>query len=107
VRSDNFLNSDGAVRLPNPVEAARAWFTTPQARDWKDGKSPKSHGRHSDSVGVQVSKAGHKGYLNPQFVELLMGYQTDWTELSALATRWFRPKRGKRSDNSCSEVQSD
>ena len=40
---------------------------------------------------------GEKGHLNPQFVELLMGFPNDWTALNDLVTPWFLSKRGKHS----------
>jgi len=36
------------------------------------------------------------GSLNPEFVEWLMGYPIGATELSVLATAWFRSVRVKR-----------
>jgi hypothetical protein len=72
-------------------------YPTPTSRDWKDGLTPKPHGRHSPSVAVAVAEAGHPGFLNPQFVEVLMGYSIGWTALEDWATQWFRSKRGRRS----------
>lgn len=37
------------------------------------------------------------GQLNPQWVEWLMGYRTEYTELDALATAWFHSKSERRS----------
>jgi hypothetical protein len=79
---------------PSLTNRAVNW-PTPQARDWKDGFTPMRHGQHSDSVSVVVAGLGHKGYLNPQFVEVLMGFQIGWTNLSALVMEWFRNKRKK------------
>lgn len=39
------------------------------------------------------------GYLNPKWVEWLMGYSAGWTGLEPWAMRWFRRKRGKRSSD--------
>jgi hypothetical protein len=70
---------------------------TPAARDWKDGLTPRPHGRHSDSVAVAVAveKTGHQGYLNPQFIEAIMGWPTEATACASWATEWFRSKRAK------------
>ena len=35
------------------------------------------------------------GYLNPTWVEWLMGYPSEWTVLEDWAMQWYRPKRGK------------
>lgn len=76
--------------------ATHGMLSTPTARDWKDGKNPKQHGRHSPSIGIQMAQNGHKGYLNPQFVEMMMGYGTGWTALEDWAMQWFHSKPKKR-----------
>lgn len=43
-----------------------------------------------------VKPGGPVMSLNLGWVEWLMGYPAGWTELSAWAMQWFRPKRGKR-----------
>lgn len=95
-------SSDGAKGGPNqtqhgePTLAALAVrLPTPCARDGKDGLTPKRHGNHSPSVAVAVAENGHPGYLNPRFVEVMMGYPIGWVRLSAWGTRLF-PKRRKR-----------
>ncbi len=41
---------------------------------------------------------GHpKGSLNPEWVELAMGYRIGWSEIGDLEMQWFRSKRGKHS----------
>lgn len=84
---------------PSLVSRAVGW-PTPQARDAKDGLTPKRHGRHSPSVAVAVAESGHPGYLNPQFVEVLMGYPIGWTVCADWATPLFRKQRGKLSAGS-------
>ncbi len=67
-------------------------FPTPAARDWKDnGKSPAELERNSQTL---ASIAG--GQLNPQWVEWLMGYLPEWTELSPSVIALFPKQRGKR-----------
>lgn len=83
----------GNLQLP----AAACRFPTPQARDWKDGLDPKPHGFHSPSVAVHVAADGHPGYLNPQFVEMLMGYPVGWSNLNRLGMPWSRRRSRKRS----------
>jgi hypothetical protein len=51
-------------------------FPTPTARDWKDNASPSEYNRNTPTLATHAG-----GQLNPQFVEWLMGYETEWTEL--------------------------
>jgi hypothetical protein len=99
--------SDGSKGGPNQslhgepsLTSLAVSFPTPAARDGKDGWTPKRHGRHSPSVAVAVAVAvaesGHRGFLNPRFVEVLMGLPIGWTRLEDWATAWFRSQRGKR-----------
>lgn len=95
---------DGAKGGPNQnhhgkpsITALAMKLPTPAARDGKDGLTPSQHGQHSPSVGVAVAAAGHPGYLNPRFVEVMMGWPIGWTALESWATEWFRRRRGKRS----------
>jgi hypothetical protein len=101
--------SDGEKGGPNqnlhgePSLAALAVrMPTPCSRDGKDGLTPNRHGRHSPSVAVAVAVAesGHRGYLNPRFVEVMMGYPIGWTALEDWATQWLLKVRGKRSCDS-------
>lgn len=67
-------------------------FPTPTARDWRDnGKSPAELARNSTTLATQAG-----GQLNPQWVEWLMGYPTEWTGLKDWAMQWFRCKPEKR-----------
>jgi hypothetical protein len=49
-------------------------------------------GKHGLSLAAQVG-----GYLNPTWVEWLMGYPPEWTVLEDWAMQWFRSKRKQRS----------
>lgn len=95
--------SDGEKGSPNqklhgePSLAARAVrLPTPCSRDGKDGCTPSQHGSDS-KLAVTVSERGHSGYLNPAFVEVMMGIPIGWTALEHWAMQYVRPKRGKRS----------
>lgn len=68
--------------------ARRGLIPTPMARDWKA-----SGGANRESPDLSFTMGG---YLNPQFVEEIMGYQINHTALEPWATQWFQPKRGKR-----------
>lgn len=83
-----------------PMVAAALARPTPTARDWKGQDTPSTHGNHSPSLDLKVSSAGHTGYLNPRFVEVMMGWIIGATRLECWATEWFRPKRAKRSSAS-------
>lgn len=70
----------------------KAQYPTPAAMDWKDnGKSPSELARNSTTL---ATKAG--GYLNPEWVEWLMGYKIGHTELNALVTPLYRYKSKRR-----------
>ena len=60
---------------------ARTMWPTPKARDWKDGTSEGTKGRHSPDLGKVVGQSKTSGSLNPQWVEWLMGYPEGWTDL--------------------------
>ena len=57
---------------------------TPTAHLFKEGGYPAEHNRDTPTIHVVVG-AKHSGknpkYLNPQFVEWMMGFPQDWTEL--------------------------
>lgn len=77
------------------------YLPTPKARDWKDCGSKEAQQRQMQkrdypSLAVVVG-AQSGGSLNPSWVEWLMGYQTEWTALSAWAMQWFRSRQGRRS----------
>lgn len=78
---------------PSLVSIAVNW-PTPQARDWKDGLTPWPHGRHSPSVAV----AGHQGYLNPAFVEVMMGWPIGSTVSESWVTESSHFARKSRSN---------
>lgn len=71
-------------------EAVKTW-ATPQARDWKSGKSSaETYAGNSRPLSEQVGLAEDGGQLNPQWVEWLMGWPVGWTELKPLATGKFQ-----------------
>jgi len=61
----------------------------PLARDWKGPTN-----RRSKTVPDIVKKNG--GKLSPQFVEQLMAYPLEWTELKVLGTQSYQNKQDKR-----------
>jgi len=61
-------------------QAVRDSFSTPVARMWKDnGTSPSELNRNSETLAVQAG-----GKLNPTWVEWLMGWPLQWTDLKPL-----------------------
>lgn len=99
-------SSGAQIRYGLEGLARRNLLPTPQARDFKDGLNPRRHGMHSPSVAVAVAVAeqGFQGYLNPQFVEAMMGLPIDATELEPWATDGFRKQREKRSSDLLEEI---
>lgn len=86
----------GMARPSLETMARRNLWPTPRASDGAKG-GPNQRGSKGQQVNLSAQAGGS---LNPQWVEWLMGYQIEWTELSASATAWFRSKRVSRSKNS-------
>ena len=63
-------------------EARKAW-ATPQGRDYKEGSDPSPHGLGQISLPQQVcgQVKATTGKLNPTWVESLMGFPPNWTQL--------------------------
>lgn len=81
----NYQNKiQGNSHLIGLATAVKRW-PTPNARDWKGAPSAK---HEAYSLPREVG-----GHLNPKWVEWLMGYQIEWTELNASVMQWFRSKR--------------
>jgi hypothetical protein len=81
--------------------AVQKW-PTPRASEYKDcgpvGSKSQVHMEKRDYLCAKVKEESKPtGMLSPMWVEWLMGYPTGHTELSALATAWFRCKSEKRS----------
>lgn len=95
----NYNRKGASAKSGDGLATALERWPTPAARDWKDGLTPKRHGRHSPSVAVAVAVAekGHHGFLSPLFVEAIMGLPIGATELEPLATVGCLKRRAKRS----------
>ena len=72
------------IRLVDQVNNPRLW-PTPVARMYKDGGSPAEYARNEIPLAAQVG-----GPLNPEWVEWLMGWPQEWTDLKPLATDKFQ-----------------
>lgn len=90
--------TQGNRKSPNLGTAIH--FPTPRASDGKGARIPGSADKvrarqRTPNLQEYVSNVAG-GTLSPMWVEWLMGYRIGWTELSALATAWYRSARGKR-----------
>ena len=88
-RSEEHLKTKkGQVTLVTAVKQAERdkLLPTPNARDWKDGKT--AGNRKSPGLGVVAHQLETEsgGQLNPTWVEWLMGWPLGWSELKPLAT---------------------
>ena len=86
------LASDGEKMGHGNLDHTVRMWPTPTVQDAENNGGPSQYERNSLPLNAQVG-----GQLNPTWVEWLMGYRSGWTVLEDWATRWFRPKRGKRS----------
>ena len=86
-RSEEHLKTKkGQVTLVTAVKQAERekLLPTPNARDWKDGKT--AGNRKSPGLGVVAHQLDTQtgGQLNPTWVEWLMGWPLGWSELKPL-----------------------
>jgi len=83
---DNLKNKKHQVNLITAVKQAERekLLPTPNARDWKDGKT--AGNRKSPGLGVVAHQLDTQtgGQLNPTWVEWLMGWPLGWSELKPL-----------------------
>jgi hypothetical protein len=72
-------------RKGNPIDTVPIYvqkYPTPVSRMWKDnGKSPAELNRNTETLATKVG-----GSLNPTWVEWLMGWPLEWTDLKPLET---------------------
>ena len=64
-------------------------FPTPKARDWKNGTS-KGPEDWTGDLGEAVNPSKDGGSLNPTWVEWLMGWTLEWTDLKPLGMGKFQ-----------------
>lgn len=81
------MTKKGQVTLVTAVKQAEREkaLPTPNARDWKDGKT--AGNRKSPGLGVVAHQLEPQtgGQLNPTWVEKLMGWPTEWTCLNNIS----------------------
>ena len=97
------------------LKGQAAIWATPSARDWKSGQaSPETLARNSRPLNEQAvnlhsrpapatkpdgrNTSAGAPTLNPQFVELLMGWPIGWTGFAFAATEWSRWSRHMRCE---------
>jgi hypothetical protein len=85
---ENLKNKKHQINLITAVKQAERekLLPTPNARDWKDGKT--AGNRKSPGLGVVAHQLETEtgGQLNPTWVEWLMGWPLGWSELKPLVT---------------------
>lgn len=98
-KGSSFKQRNGQMQwsLANMARKGLLPTATATARDWKDGCNPSRHGSHSPSLPLRLAQLGLKGYLNPRFVEKMMGLPNGATKLKPWAAELFRKLREKRS----------
>lgn len=72
------------------------YWPTPCASDWKDWNGTKTHGRHSPRLPVLMF---HRFQTWPTvlFIERIMNFPSQWTELKPWAMQLYLCKQGRRS----------
>lgn len=92
VRGNSLYTQDGRKVQVGLANAVKMW-PTPNARDWRSGKGTKPRDDHAVNLPEAVSnrysgkqypklpEGETSGQLAPQFVEWLMGFSRDWTEV--------------------------
>ena len=85
---ENLRTKKHQINLITAVKQAERekLLPTPNARDWKDGKT--AGNRKSPGLGVVAHQLDTQvgGQLNPTWVEWLMGWPLGWSELKPLET---------------------
>ena len=65
------------------LKTGRLW-STPQARDYRTGQRKRFENKRQKNLNDQIG-----GQLNPDWVELLMGWPIGWTALDPLENAWI------------------
>ena len=77
----NIPNGDPNGRLEDVV-VLRQYYPTPTASPWRSGKSSEAtHERNSRPLNEVAAQGQARGYLNPDWIEWLMGFPVEWTAL--------------------------
>ncbi len=84
--------TEGEKASPNSRDSAGSVHLTPLARD---GKGRTNDSRSAPSLPDQIARpsSGPTGFLNPAFVEALMGLPIGWTDCEPAEMGLFRRRR--------------
>lgn len=82
-----------------PVETLDGFLPTPTAQDAKNITCPPSQAVRDSIPGV-IARTSPGGLLNPRFVENLMSFPVEWTQLNLSAMQSIRESRTKSSRSS-------
>lgn len=94
---DKYTGRMAQIGLTQQV-ALRAMWSTPTANDAQKTGAPSQLNRNTPQLGDLVSdRAG--GQLNPQFVEYLMNYPKDWTDLTVSKPNSIMGNYGKTTNS--------
>lgn len=100
--------ADGQLFRPPKLEPSisvsdGSYLPTPTAKHYGSnrggGGGRVGHSRHSiHQLATRGLLPNHsRGALNRNYLELVMGYPLQWTEIAPWATQWYRSKRKRRS----------
>jgi hypothetical protein len=89
VRSEKFAKG----RIPSPSEFVEK-YPTPTCHNSKEGAFPSEYNRNTPSLAIYAG-----GKLNPTWVEWLMGWPLEWTDLKPLETDKFHYVQQKHGES--------
>lgn len=92
MKNSNNPKNIGKKKPQNLQMAVRMWPTPDSSARGAYKSQEKRIGHH-----FTIQDAVGSGKLNPMWIEWLMGYSKEWTELEPWAMQWFQNKRRKHS----------
>lgn len=78
------------------LECAVATWPTPTSRDWKDDACQGADVESNALLGRVALEGTESGALNPDWVEMLMGFPADWTRTDGPQGAAKRSTKGSR-----------
>ena len=103
------LRRQKLAHLTRGADGSSSAFATPTAHLCKEAGYPAEHNRNTPTLTAQVQSLGlqsleasstdgkHRVLLNPTWVDQLMGFPTDWTDLERWATPSYPAQQPKHS----------
>ena len=92
----NTTGLDGGSNSRKALKKRQEMWPTPTAHNAKEGGFPSEHNRNTPTLSAQTG-----GSLNPTWVEWLMGWPLEWTDLKPLETdksHCVQPPHGEYSE---------